>query len=793
MSVVARPTSDPLAGPSPGSPLSGAAGPVRATLISRRTPLSARGEPLLWLMGLSLTLCVAMIVGLLSMIVFQGFTTFWPRPIDKVTLADGGKFLGIPMRDEAFVPGEIESKHLSEIRASASSGAFASDGRPIRRLYRTGNKEIGAPFRWVTLADIKAVERPPLATMLERREWGVWLGEPRSMISIKTVNVSASAGPIVAAETLPSARGDQRVLRKVERTESDGSRVVRESTYLTSDAEQAWGSFQSAHAEAVDRHERIERLTKFDIGSLNRRMDDQRLRVKSAEIEHARTAAPHDAPMLGIAGVLAVTVSVAGAAVGAIALARRRATNPLAGMIAVRSLWCAVALGAVFAALEHPWSGPRMSAERLGAIKADAAEQVTALQARYATVLGAINELREEEGRERVEFVEPSQGSFAPLRQSSPEDPLMIAQVVRAVPANALSFGGKVGVYFSRWREFLFDDPREANTEGGVFPVIFGTVLLTLLLSLVVVPLGVIAALYLREYAKQGPVTSAVRIAVNNLAGVPSIVYGVFGLGFFCYTVGKYVDQGPTEPMGQTSFWLVGAGLAALVAVSLAAALLAKPRPGKPVLTRHRALAAAAGVAWCAAFGVVTVWVSGIPQFHGLFEANLPSPTIGTRGLLWGALTLALMTLPVVIVATEEAIAAVPRTMREGSYGCGASKWQTIRRIVLPGAMPGIMTGMVLAMARGAGEVAPLMLVGAVKLAPELPFSAQFPFIHLERSFMHLGFHIYDLGFQSPDSDAARPLVWTTTLLLIAIVVLLNLAAITIRARLRGRFKSQQF
>jgi phosphate transport system permease protein len=156
---------------------------------------------------------------------------------------------------------------------------------------------------------------------------------------------------------------------------------------------------------------------------------------------------------------------------------------------------------------------------------------------------------------------------------------------------------------------------------------------------------------------------------------------------------------------------------------------------------------------------------------------------------MWASLTLALLTLPVVIVATEEALAAVPNSMREGSYACGASKWQTIRRIVLPRAMPGITTGMILAMARGAGEVAPLMLVGAVKLAPELPLDGSFPFVHPERSFMHLGFHIYDLGFQSQNSEAAKPMVFTTTLLLITIVVVLNLAAIAVRARLHRRFK----
>jgi phosphate transport system permease protein len=287
--------------------------------------------------------------------------------------------------------------------------------------------------------------------------------------------------------------------------------------------------------------------------------------------------------------------------------------------------------------------------------------------------------------------------------------------IVRAVPANQLGWWGSLRVYLARWWEFLSDEPREANSEGGVFPAIFGTVVMTLIMSLAVVPFGVLAALYLREYARPGAIVGVVRIAVNNLAGVPSIVFGVFGLGFFCYILGASLDD-------------------------------------------------------------------------LLFEARLPNPTYGKGGLLWASLTLALLTLPVVIVATEEALAAVPSSMREGSYACGATKWQTIQRIVLPRALPGILTGMILAVARGAGEVAPLMLVGAVKLAPELPLDGVFPFVHPERSFMHLGFHIFDLGFQSQNSEAAKPMVFTTTLLLISIVVVLNVVAITVRTRLRRRF-----
>ncbi|HMB15559.1 MAG TPA: ABC transporter permease subunit, partial [Pelovirga sp.] len=191
-----------------------------------------------------------------------------------------------------------------------------------------------------------------------------------------------------------------------------------------------------------------------------------------------------------------------------------------------------------------------------------------------------------------------------------------LAEVVRAYPSNQLSLSGRIGIYLDRWVEFLLDDPREANSEGGVFPAIFGTVVMTLIMVVFVVPFGVLAALYLREYAKAGPLVSVIRIAVNNLAGVPSIVYGVFGLGFFCYLVGGGVDQ-------------------------------------------------------------------------LFFSEKLPNPTFGTGGILWASLTLALLTLPVVIVATEEALAAVPGSMREGSYASGASKWQTLQRIVLPRAMPG--------------------------------------------------------------------------------------------------------
>jgi ABC-type phosphate transport system permease subunit len=271
--------------------------------------------------------------------------------------------------------------------------------------------------------------------------------------------------------------------------------------------------------------------------------------------------------------------------------------------------------------------------------------------------------------------------------------------------------------------------------------------------------------------------------------------------------VGNFIDGGPANagwpvlPAGQ--WYLV---LALLLVVSVAAFLLGvvgASKPGATATRGKRILSIASTICWIAAVSVLAALIVTTPYFRGFYEASLPNPTFGKGGVLWASLTLALLTLPVVIVATEEALAAVPNSMREGSYGCGASKWQTIRNIVLPHALPGIMTGMILAMARGAGEVAPLMLVGAVKFAPELPLQMSDwsgsigPLLtgplHADRSFMHLGFHIYDLGFQSQDSEAAKPMVFTTTLLLILIIATLNIGAIWLRTKLRRRFQAGQF
>ena len=325
---------------------------------------------------------------------------------------------------------------------------------------------------------------------------------------------------------------------------------------------------------------------------------------------------------------------------------------------------------------------------------------------------------RFEESQRRLADLRARQTAVAVMATASGgEKEVPLASVLRAWTPNSMGVLRKAGSFAARFWEFVSDDPRESNTEGGVFPAIFGTVLMVVLMSLLVTPLGVVAALYLREYARQGPVVSAVRIAVNNLAGVPSIVFGVFGVGFFIYLVGGTIDQ-------------------------------------------------------------------------LFFSESLPSPTFGTGGILWASLTLALLTVPVQIVATEEGLASIPGGVREASLALGATRFETTWRVVLPAVAPSILTGLILAMARAAGEVAPLMITGVVKLAPALPIDSTWPFLHAERKFMHLGFHIYDVGFQSPNVDSARPMVYMTTLLLVTIVLVLNLTAILLRNRLARKFRT---
>jgi phosphate transport system permease protein len=354
----------------------------------------------------------------------------------------------------------------------------------------------------------------------------------------------------------------------------------------------------------------------------------------------------------------------------------------------------------------------RRRAELKGTLSAEYEQQLEArsktLDARYAELKHRLDSLYAEARRDAI-VLQVASGEEVTVR---------MADIVNAWQPNSMSLPAKIGSYVVNFYDFIFGYPREANTEGGIFPAIFGTVTMVLVMSIMVTPFGVLAAIYLREYARQGPLLKAIRISVYNLAGVPSIVFGVFGLGFFVYFLGGGIDR-------------------------------------------------------------------------MFYPEALPSPTFGTPGLFWASLTLALLTLPVVIVSTEEGLARIPSTIRQGSLALGATKGETLWKVVVPLATPAMMTGLILAIARAAGEVAPLMLVGVVKLAPTLPVDSNFPFIHLERKIMHLGFHIYDVGFQSPHAEAAEQLVYATALILVLLIVMLNLTAITIRNRLREKYKSE--
>jgi phosphate transport system permease protein len=275
---------------------------------------------------------------------------------------------------------------------------------------------------------------------------------------------------------------------------------------------------------------------------------------------------------------------------------------------------------------------------------------------------------------------------------------LLIVAMVAVIMGNITWFGWRMVTW-----EFLTRAPAEGMTEGGIFPAIFGTVALVVLMVVALIPFGVGAAVYLHEYARpDGWFTRAVRFSVNNLAGVPSIVFGLFGLGFFIQFLGRGADR---------------------------------------------------------ALGLDVVW--------------------GQPTLMWAALTLALLNLPVVIVTTEEALRAVPHEMREASLALGATRWQTIRNVLLPQALPGILTGAILSVSRGAGEVAPIMFTGAAYFLPYLPASPT-------DQFMELGYHVFVLATQSPDVDATRPLLYGTVLVLLLLTFALNLLAILLRARLRA-------
>ena len=820
--------------------------PPRERRRSKARPgvsLLASGEPMVWLTGGALTLAVSMIVGLMLLVLYNGSGTFWPVPITRVELPGGTRLMGEITRVERYRLTKPLVENLSGPVAEAAKAKLAGrdSADSERRLFRVGNFELTQThFQWASDYEVApgSESRPEWAILAERVEWGRCVGELgqfvtryRRVPSPDEEDLSSLAQwletrlpgvpdaerpPLEAAlarlrELVESRRRDniREFLAQATSEASwravleDGSEValnavepgaaVVELRQLWTEPAAAWSKFVETHPQVRERFQQRKRLERHEIGRVNTAIEDARLAVRGAEIATRAAALDKLEQLRQTRGQLAAMESEWTALQARWEVLRREAKRPderLRPLVdaaesllkTAREEWeqtrqeplaAAAALEMELAKLPESL---RLAGDRLLETQTRGEDEAVSIQ-RTIQAMNAENDRFE-------------------LRLAAADGatiPVPLSNIVRAYPANRLDRASSLSIYLERWWEYLTDEPREANSEGGVFPAIFGTVAMTLIMSLAVVPFGVLAALYLREYARGGPIVSVVRISINNLAGVPSIVFGVFGLGFFCYLVGAFLDGGAANAGLQTwpSYAWYG-GLFLLVSLALAAFVIglkiASGERARSLMWSRVALAL-----WLLATALLVALVFGNPHFGGFFADRLPNPTLGKGGILWASLTLALLTLPVVIVSTEESLSAVPNSMREGSYACGAGKWQTIRRIVLPQAMPGIMTGMILAMARGAGEVAPLMLVGAVKLAPELPIDGGAPFVHPERSFMHLGFHIYDLGFQSQNSEAAKPMVFTTTLLLIALVASLNIAAVWLRGRLRKRFRVGQF
>ena len=699
---------------------------------------------MVWLSGGMFAIACLMIVSLLAFVLWQGLWTLWPRTYSIYGRKDG-----------TLVGGELYAKASLE-------------GQDTLYL-RTGNYDVSNQhFAYVSSSEL--VEQSgwlaPDLWLVERKEWGNLYGFPKQLSwsqadpedFVRVVHEGMRQTAKIDRE-LGEAKNE---LKRIDQHIAEarlGIRRVELAEKIDLQRAAETGSLEGLSPSARD--------AVSNLGLRNRQADETMVeindRIAGLEAQRAERTVVFELPILDPLGT--ITADWADLRAG-----RLRDPTGLAEL-----------LGAA-----KDSSGLSFSAEPMGdgGLSEPGVEDQRLVC--KVTIPGAPTR------RLMIRRLEDGRVSVEAFREHS----ILLADMVRFFPTNRLGIFQRLGVYASRWWEFLSGDPREAGMEGGFFPAIWGTVVMTIVMSLAVMPFGVLAALYMREYAKSGWLLSVIRISINNLAGVPSIVYGVFGLSFFCYIVGGYIDGGPIkagfEPWPSAAWFSALGGLAIVGLIAFAVSIFSGQAEARRSPLRT-VLSWSAGLLWLLTLGLIVWLLVKSPHFHGFYEAQLPNPTFGKGCLLWAALTLSLLTLPVVIVATEEALSAVPNSLREGSYACGAGKWQTIHRIVLPYARPGIITGFILAMARGAGEVAPMMLVGAIPLATELPLDGEFPFLHGSRSFMHLGFQIYSLGFQSQNSEAAKPMVFTATLLLLSIVTVLNQTAIWLRASLRKRFQSSQF
>lgn len=819
--------------------------------------LIAQGEPLVWLTGGMFAIACAMIVSLLGLILYQGLSTLWPRSyvvfaLDDGSLASGEWIASQPYRLTAESIAEFPEKTQAKARKLLQNRSSV----PSEQIYlRTGNYDVGnRHFAYVPVVSVDSQEpqRPEGIWLVERLESGFLYGFPTEFTSDFSPEMDRDFSIQKAlldqidrfrpAEESKGAAFDQAIEKLRMRMESESKSL--EESYRSK------GSGSPARVQKIDEisnavavsHRKMLNVqrdlehAKHELGRSDQSVARLRLAVRKAELAENTDLLSRLDEGIELATALGTIDQQwkdihEGLQLCRNSLADAPALSPVLDEIqktANEQEEQEVApVKESLAAWLNDFTASLPARSRQSVEKAlEEARAVASKQFEINTEIGRLEWIR---GSEQVLFALPIlEGSpgdsaewsgevktgivskqdadgkpvyFWRAKQDVAPIPLQTksvatADIVRWFEPNRLSLFGKLGVYASRWIEFVAGVPREAGVEGGFFPAIWGTVVMTLLMSLAVMPFGVMAALYMREYARPGWVLSLIRISINNLAGVPSIVYGVFGLAFFCYTIGGYIDGGPKkagfDPWPSSTWFAACAATVVAGTIAFFFAFLGSGSPAHMTKLRKR-IASFAGVFWVLSLVGFVALIVKVPFFDGFYQASLPNPTFGKGCLLWASCTLALLTLPVVIVATEEALAAVPNSLREGSYACGAGKWQTLQRIVLPYARPGIITGFILSMARGAGEVAPMMLVGAIPLATELPLDLEFPFFHGSRSFMHLGFQIFSLGFQSQNSEAAKPMVFTATLLLLTIVTFLNIAAIWLRAQLRKRFQSSQF
>lgn len=878
--------------------------------------LIAQGEPLVWLTGGMFAIAICMIVGLVSLILYQGLATLWPRSYVAFRQEDGSIVSGEWIENKPYLVSKSNLGSMSEASQQKAKALLGDkESTQSTQLYlRTGNFDTtGKHFAYVpevTLAEINP-QKPADIWLVERLEWGILYGFPKSFHAVYSPSMDSAyekdrlllehLSTYLAEETSESELQDEGSLSgETELAKEDlATFISRLQSYLDERAKTLEAHYRSPNSvdsdkkiakngapeqgdtipvsvidrsaiseiahQSYDRMRRNQKLlyrAQTDLGNIDRALSERLIQVRKAELREGTDLLSGMDEGLEIANSLGAVEQqwlevdeswkrlssderlwrTAYTAPSTSVESEKSSTDESEKLQALRERmkqWLSIEMEQAIA----PWKSkyedwcstftrdlPVRSKESVLealAFAVDAAKKQLVLNQEIAR----LDLIRHSESIEFYlpiaaepvtdelnAFIEKDDQSKGTGFLSIPRDngqvevvwrpaadqrasqlkttEVHVADMVRWFEPNRLSLLGKAQVYINRWIEFLFGEPREAGVEGGFFPAIWGTIVMTLLMSIAVMPFGVMAALYMREYAKNGWVLSLIRISINNLAGVPSIVYGVFGLAFFCYTVGGYIDGGPRkagfEPWPPVTWF---ATCALTVVAGTAAFFFAFLGSGSPahMSPLRKRVASFAALFWVLCLIGFVALIVKVPFFDGFYQATLPNPTFGKGCLLWASCTLALLTLPVVIVATEEALSAVPNSLREGSYGCGAGKWQTLQRIVLPYARPGIITGFILSMARGAGEVAPMMLVGAIPLATDLPLDLEFPFFHGSRSFMHLGFQIFSLGFQSQNSEAAKPMVFTATLLLLSIVTFLNVAAIWLRARLRKRFQSSQF